>query len=57
MDIHLHIVSGGTGTFAQMIHAANPIYFPVAECGGIGGLVVIATGKITVFPTIPWSSK
>jgi lysophospholipase L1-like esterase len=39
MDINPHSVSGGTGTFAQMINAANPNYFPVAECGGIGGLV------------------
>jgi lysophospholipase L1-like esterase len=39
MDIHPHIVSGGTGTFAQMVNVANPSYFPVAECGGIGGLV------------------
>ncbi len=39
MEINPRIVSGGTGTFAQMINAGNPAYFPVAECGGIGGLV------------------
>lgn len=39
MDINPRITSGGTGTFAQMINASNFNYFPVAECGGIGGLV------------------
>lgn len=30
---------GGYGTFAQMVNASKPDYFPVVENGGIGGLL------------------
>jgi lysophospholipase L1-like esterase len=32
------MVSNGDNSFAQMINAAKSDYFPVAECGGIGGV-------------------
>jgi lysophospholipase L1-like esterase len=28
----------GTNTFGQMINAAKPGYYPIGECGGIGGI-------------------
>lgn len=28
----------GTNTFGQMINTARPGYYPIAECGGIGGI-------------------
>jgi lysophospholipase L1-like esterase len=30
---------GGNGTFAQMVNAVKPNYFPAAECGGVGSLL------------------
>ncbi|MGD8399324.1 MAG: cellulose binding domain-containing protein [Bacillota bacterium] len=49
------MVANGDNSFAQLVNKAKPNYFPVAECGGIGGIFSIQGAQyieqwLSVFP-------